>query len=865
MKDKKTHKTDSTSTDPPVLGDVRDPRSHAAWEKFIARYGPVIRGWCRQRFPHEADDRAHELICELVFRMMTFEYNPAEERFRGWLKRVTHHLMAKLKREKWAGVDEDGENPLDLLEAGEDLAARLAAEFDLEVLEIAKERVRPRVQPHTWAAYLATAEEHRKPAEVARELGMKVGAVFVAKHTVIKQLRQEIDILGGPAGHPEDVPAGGHTHESAAADSSTSGGGVPAGGHTHQSAAADSSTSGFVGLFSGLLERIRQLLQRPAVGAASPAKRMSDARVQNRADLPEVERVDSSIRKLARVWFPSRVPVGVPHTLSVQLLPEELASGKEWGRERFGPNLGGWTANFFVSFMSPFPQPVIRPPAIKVRLSVAAENFEIGGTGRAESHVPLDGIPPAVEFQLRGLKIGPGRIMIDFAQQGRPIGSIDLTPHIVSGIETNLTSVHAPAPLDTLFLNLATRPIPSAPDLVIKVFEHVFAGPPGRLQFVVSSALDELGDLPVMDGDFGMIDLKTDVAAWVEGRLGAIASLVHRDDATPDTVSRTLARVGYGLFEQLLPTELQDLYWKIRGRNVRTILVLSDEAHIPWELIKPFRDNPTTGAFEEGEFWGQAYALTRWLRKKPPAQRLSSNRIYAVAPGAEAAPGGAIKPVRDIVSLATPTASDATRPGESLPGDPLSFEEELEVLRSLAASGSFFKMVPARCYDILKAFEQGEFDLLHLAAHGDFAGSSAADASAVLMEDGALRAADLSPNMAGALRRSTPLIFFNSCHSGRLGFSLTRLGSWGAEFVHLGCGAFVGSLWPVTDRAASAFAQEFYRALFDGSPIGESMLKARRRVRERFPNDPTWLAYSCFASPLARLETLTKRKSGSSI
>jgi hypothetical protein len=43
--------------------------------------------------------------------------------------------------------------------------------------------------------------------------------------------------------------------------------------------------------------------------------------------------------------------------------------------------------------------------------------------------------------------------------------------------------------------------------------------------------------------------------------------------------------------------------------------------------------------------------------------------------------------------------------------------------------------------------------------------------------------------------------------SGRIGFSLTRLGSWGARQVELGCGGFVGTLWPVSEEAAFAFAQ----------------------------------------------------------
>ena len=132
---------DSLSTSTTLLKDVRNPQDHEAWEKFIARYGPMIRGWCRHWFPREADAKAHEVISELVFRMMTFEYNPNEGRFRGWLKTLTHNLMARLKREEWPHVNVDGECPLDILEAGEDLEARLAREFDLEQLEMAREQV----------------------------------------------------------------------------------------------------------------------------------------------------------------------------------------------------------------------------------------------------------------------------------------------------------------------------------------------------------------------------------------------------------------------------------------------------------------------------------------------------------------------------------------------------------------------------------------------------------------------------------------------------------------------------------------------------------------------------------------------------
>jgi CHAT domain len=480
-------------------------------------------------------------------------------------------------------------------------------------------------------------------------------------------------------------------------------------------------------------------------------------------------------------------------------------------------------------------------------------------TDNAEVLVPLEGPSPEIRFSLRGLEIGPGRVMIDFAQGGRPIGSIDLARQIVSSIDQqdrlDLDASASPG----LLLNLAAGPIPRSPDLVIKVFEHRFASQVGRLQFVVSSPLGELNDLPVMDGDFGTIDLKTDIAGWVERRLGALAALAQQADATPEMVSGTMARVGHSLFEQLLPRDLQDLCWKILGRNVRTVLILSDEPHIPWELIKPFRNDPVTGEFVEGEFWGQSYALTHWLRGRPPAPRFSFNRIFALAPGAGAVPSGEPVKTRDMAPLAPLIASEAGQAPELSAWLPISSDEELAVLRLLEASGSRVQLLPARCYEILNAFEQGDFDLLHLAAHGEFTGSSTADASSVQMEDGAFRTSDLSPRMSTALRRAAPLIFFNSCQSGRVGFSLTRLGSWGAEFVRLGCGGFVGTLWPVTDRAASVFAQAFYRSMFEGRSIGEAMLRARKQVRESYPNDPTWLAYSCFADPLARIELPVRR------
>ncbi len=543
------------------------------------------------------------------------------------------------------------------------------------------------------------------------------------------------------------------------------------------------------------------------------------------------------IRRHTDVSFPARVPAGETFPLRVRIVPAEkvLPSGEV--RDVPRPHAHDAT----MSLTPPRPG----EPA-RVTVSVAAENFTIDAPARAELEVPSEGPSAAVQFRLTGQSVGPGRIMLDFSQDGRPVGSVNLTPQVVAAGGLASAAVAASGP-DEGLLGLAARPGP-APDVVLKVFEHRFAELPGRLHFVLHSTHPKLQDLPVWDGDLGTLDLRGDVAAWVEGQLAPLGEVAQRPDATAEDVRRVLCRVGYNLYDRLLPKPLQELCWTLRGRGMKSVLVLSDDPHIPWELIKPYRQNAATGDFEdEDDFWGESFALAHWLRGRPPPERLALQRVVACASGAgkEAPPGTAARDlgVAGFVAL-PPLPSDAALPAA---------DEELQVLRSLASSGATVEVLPALKARVCEALERGGFDVLHLACHGSFGGATAADASALLLEDGLFQAAELSPKMAGPLRRSMPLVFFNACHSGRTGFALTGLGSWGARLVQLGCGGFLGALWPVTDRAALAFARAFYGALCQGLPIGEAVLRARKQVHQQYPADPTWLAYRCFADPLARL------------
>ena len=180
-----------------LLGRLRQvPMDQAAWAEFTERYGRKIYGWCRQWNLQAADaeDVTQIVLLKLAAKMQTFLYDPAKS-FRAWLKTVTRNAW----NDYWAGSTRvaatGGSQAVELLqtvEAREDLVRRLDDEFDRELLEEATARVRLRVRPRTWEAFERTALQGQSGAEAAKELGMKVATVFVAKSKVQAMLQEEL-------------------------------------------------------------------------------------------------------------------------------------------------------------------------------------------------------------------------------------------------------------------------------------------------------------------------------------------------------------------------------------------------------------------------------------------------------------------------------------------------------------------------------------------------------------------------------------------------------------------------------------------------------------------------------------------------
>lgn len=174
----------------------QSPADQSAWSEFVNFYGSRVHGWCRRWGLQEADseDVTQIVLLKLVGAMQAFRYDPTQ-RFRGWLKTVAHNAwldLVRVRREIAAGGDSQVDDPLQALAVGDDLALRLEAAYEQELLEKAMERVRPRVQPHSWKAFQLTVFDGLSGADVAARLGIPVTSVYKAKSNIQKMLEAEV-------------------------------------------------------------------------------------------------------------------------------------------------------------------------------------------------------------------------------------------------------------------------------------------------------------------------------------------------------------------------------------------------------------------------------------------------------------------------------------------------------------------------------------------------------------------------------------------------------------------------------------------------------------------------------------------------
>jgi RNA polymerase sigma factor (sigma-70 family) len=187
-----------------LLLRIADPQNHAAWIEFLGIYEPLVYQLARRKGLQDADARD---LCQEVFRAVAgaarrWTPDPARGSFRGWLYRIARNrLMNSLRYQQRHGRAAGGSDVQRLLEiqpdAPEDDTREIDAEYRRRLFQLAARSIERDFSRSTWQAFWQTAVLARDVAAVAAELGMSVGAVYIARSRVLARLRSRVQELAG--------------------------------------------------------------------------------------------------------------------------------------------------------------------------------------------------------------------------------------------------------------------------------------------------------------------------------------------------------------------------------------------------------------------------------------------------------------------------------------------------------------------------------------------------------------------------------------------------------------------------------------------------------------------------------------------
>jgi RNA polymerase sigma-70 factor (ECF subfamily) len=185
-------------TRPSLLLRLRNVEDAEAWGEFVHLYTPLVFGHCRQHGLQEADaaDVAQEVMRVAAEALPEFEYDAQRGKFRGWLLQTTRHRLYKFYERQRHAPQPTSETTLERFldqEPGADERARWEEEYRQKLFDWAAEKARPEFQSATWEAFWLTAVESVSVKEVAGQLGISVGAVYIARSRVIARLRDLIE------------------------------------------------------------------------------------------------------------------------------------------------------------------------------------------------------------------------------------------------------------------------------------------------------------------------------------------------------------------------------------------------------------------------------------------------------------------------------------------------------------------------------------------------------------------------------------------------------------------------------------------------------------------------------------------------
>ena len=189
---------DMNETSLSLLARISQSADSDSWDRLVELYTPLMRRWVRsyEVTGADADDLVQEVLTVVSQELPKFKHNERAGAFRSWLRKILVNRLRNHWRDRQNSPPaKGGSSFLEQLNQLEDDASQLSqiwnAEHDRDVIAKLMEIVRPSFQPKTWEAFQRLMFGGQRPDQVAAELDMPLGSVYMARNRVLNALRRE--------------------------------------------------------------------------------------------------------------------------------------------------------------------------------------------------------------------------------------------------------------------------------------------------------------------------------------------------------------------------------------------------------------------------------------------------------------------------------------------------------------------------------------------------------------------------------------------------------------------------------------------------------------------------------------------------
>ena len=195
-----SHDELGSSTSITLLQGMRE-RDPEQWERFALLFSPLVYEWCRRANvnQHDAADVTQEVFKAVALTIDSFRRDRDGDTFRGWLWGITRykildHFRAAAQQPTAIGGSSAQIDLNEIVQRIPEAWDDQQSDHDSNALyKQALDLLQSEFEQATWNAFLEVTVHGRKPADVAKDLGMTVGAVYNARYKVMRRLRNDLE------------------------------------------------------------------------------------------------------------------------------------------------------------------------------------------------------------------------------------------------------------------------------------------------------------------------------------------------------------------------------------------------------------------------------------------------------------------------------------------------------------------------------------------------------------------------------------------------------------------------------------------------------------------------------------------------